>query len=610
MFKNLKNYIAMLVCVLMVGTLIPVNEIVVKAATGVTYYVDSVNGSDENSGTNEKKSWRTLSKVNETEFKPGDKILFKSGSVWNNEQLKPKGSGVDGQPIIIDKYGEGNDPLINTNAKYDYALHLFNQEYFEINNLEITNLGESEKEGRTGVVIEASDIGVLNHVYLKNINVHDVNGNSTRKDLHNGGIYYAVSGSIAPSKFNDILVEGCTVKNVNRGAISVGGGKWDYKFDGYGGRFPQNVIDNYMHTNVAIRNNYIEAAGGDAIVMQFGVNPVIEYNVANGCNTTSNANGQYSAGIWPWRCIDAVFQFNEVYGTKYNGDGMAYDCDFSVGTVYQYNYSHDNEGGFMLMCQNESLDSIVRYNISQNDKVGIFSTSGVASGDVYNNTIYIGEGLNTTPFRFDWGTGKVNMNNNLFYNEGTAKSSRWLYTVNYSNNAYYGYEESSLPNDPNKIIADPMVVAPGTGGYGIDSLDGYRLEDNSPLIDAGMEIDNNGGRDYFGNKVSDGKTDIGSFEANEEVEVEIIVSKVNNLKEVDRTVSSVKLGWESPDNVAGLVEYVIYKDGKKLTSVSSDESEYVVNELRSNTIYGFKVTAKYSNGKESKPQSVNVRTTK
>ena len=48
------------------------------------YYVDSSNGSDNNSGHSAKSAWATLEKVNQTEFKPGDKLYFKSGGSWKD----------------------------------------------------------------------------------------------------------------------------------------------------------------------------------------------------------------------------------------------------------------------------------------------------------------------------------------------------------------------------------------------------------------------------------------------------------------------------------------------------------------------------------------------
>ena len=72
--------------------------------SGNTYYVDSTLGDDNHNGTSLSTAWKTLAKINATFFSPGDRILFKSGSTWTG-QLWPKGSGTEGRPILIDKYG-------------------------------------------------------------------------------------------------------------------------------------------------------------------------------------------------------------------------------------------------------------------------------------------------------------------------------------------------------------------------------------------------------------------------------------------------------------------------------------------------------------------------
>lgn len=91
---------------------------------------------------------------------------------------------------------------------------------------------------------------------------------------------------------------------------------------------------------------------------------------------------------------------------------------------------------------------------------------------------------------------------------------------------------------------------------------------------------------------------------------EIIVGKVNNLEIIEKTNNSAIIGWEAPESTVGLEEYVVYKDGKVVARVPVGTTEFEATGLRANAIYGFKVTAKFSNGKESKPQSINVRTNK
>ncbi|MHB9138685.1 MAG: hypothetical protein ACYC4Q_04690, partial [Victivallaceae bacterium] len=50
--------------------------------TATTYYVDSVNGSNSNSGTSEAQAWKTLGKIQTCTFINGDIISFKKGGKW------------------------------------------------------------------------------------------------------------------------------------------------------------------------------------------------------------------------------------------------------------------------------------------------------------------------------------------------------------------------------------------------------------------------------------------------------------------------------------------------------------------------------------------------
>src|SRR5262249_26980869 len=76
-----------------------------------TYFIDVVAGDDRNIGTTPSAAWKTLDKVNQTVFHPGDNVLFKSGGRWIG-QLWPKGSGTARHPILIDKYGGDARPII------------------------------------------------------------------------------------------------------------------------------------------------------------------------------------------------------------------------------------------------------------------------------------------------------------------------------------------------------------------------------------------------------------------------------------------------------------------------------------------------------------------
>jgi hypothetical protein len=185
------------------------------APHGRAYFVDSVAGSDNNSGSNESSAWKTLAKVNATTFAPGDHILFKSGDVWTG-QFWPKGSGNTEHPIIIDKYGGEARPIINAADEAEDAVLLKNQEYWEINNLEITNTGSGARS-RRGVNLVAENSGDLHHLYIRNLDIHDVNGSDS--DKVNGGILYHCIGDTKPSRFVDLRIENNHIHHVDRSGI-------------------------------------------------------------------------------------------------------------------------------------------------------------------------------------------------------------------------------------------------------------------------------------------------------------------------------------------------------------------------------------------------------
>ena len=62
---------------------------------GTAYYVDQVAGSDSNSGTSPSTAWKTVGRVNQASFAPGDRILFKRGGIWH-EQLTISAAGMPG----------------------------------------------------------------------------------------------------------------------------------------------------------------------------------------------------------------------------------------------------------------------------------------------------------------------------------------------------------------------------------------------------------------------------------------------------------------------------------------------------------------------------------
>ncbi len=79
-------------------------------ANATTYYI-ATSGSDTNNGTSTSTPWKTLAKVKNATFNPGDNILFKRGDSWEGG-ITVSSSGASGNPITYGAYGTGDKPVI------------------------------------------------------------------------------------------------------------------------------------------------------------------------------------------------------------------------------------------------------------------------------------------------------------------------------------------------------------------------------------------------------------------------------------------------------------------------------------------------------------------
>ncbi len=84
------------------------------AAGQTTYYVDNAGGSDDASGTDPARAWRSTGKVSLTAFRPGDSVLFRRGGVWH-APLTVSSSGTRERPLTYGAYGSGPQPRIDVN---------------------------------------------------------------------------------------------------------------------------------------------------------------------------------------------------------------------------------------------------------------------------------------------------------------------------------------------------------------------------------------------------------------------------------------------------------------------------------------------------------------
>ena len=287
----------------------------------------------------------------------------------------------------------------------------------------INQYSAPHKMDRTGVAVVAQNGGTLHEITLQNLMIHDVNGNVYNKHMNNGGIYMTAlkpenEEQTGVARYDGIKVENCCVWNVSRWGIAVGYTYQHARFTG--AKLQEECFLQYGHENIILRNNYVKNAGGDAITPMYALRPLVEHNISDSCAAemndriyryAGNRMGKVAAAIWPWKCKDALFRFNEAVDTRLNQDGMAYDADSGDGTIYEYNYSRLNEGGCVMFCLEEAIHNTFRKNVSYDDLGGILSPSGNPDAYVTENQFYIRKGVPL--LRKNMSDGEVTLRNNI-----------------------------------------------------------------------------------------------------------------------------------------------------------------------------------------------------
>ncbi len=424
----------------------------------------------------------------------------------------------------------------------------------------------ADRMDRTGVAGIAENGTTMSHVTLEGLNIHDVDGNIYNKHMANGGIYfmahYARENKNAAdntwlqnhiSRFDHITIKNNIVKDVDRWGIAVGYTAYLNFIDAaWGdGSIDDDLIAKYGQTNVTIENNYVKGAGGDAITLMYCDRPVIQYNVGDSVSKHMNDvdyphdrehGGRYggwvAAGIWPWRCKDPIFQYNEMYNNLNsehgNGDGQAWDADYGDGTLYQYNYSYGNSFASLMICNQYAINTTFRYNISQNDRRGVFDLPSNGPGNhIYNNTVYIGKDSAVLTGRSN---SQAKFENNIFINATDTKKTETWNRGNqhggqtYDNNMYVNYANKPASDSNAVEVADVKTVLANAGhapsapkangsvyGRSGSEFDGYKPVDGSPAINAGKVISDMNDyavtNDFFGNTIK-GTPDLGAVESN------------------------------------------------------------------------------------------------
>lgn len=445
-------------------------------------------------------------------FLPGDTILLKKGQQFSG-MFAPRGSGTELSAIKIGTYGDGARPRIDAGGKNIAGLLLQNVACWEVSGLEITNTDATDKDQGVlfGIYVVARGIeGVYRHIYIDDCYIHDVNGMVAGKKR--GGIHVHVQ-DCQSTIFHDLRITNNRIVRV--GGVGIGN-------DSSCGRieFRDNeTISHHLWSKVYVAGNFVDKTGRNNVIARVSKDAVYEHN------TLANSS-QYDTGhsIFCFNTDGCKIQHNEAYGNlgEEGHDRGGFDADYNcINTFIQYNYSHDNMW-FCGIMKKRNRNVVIRYNVSQNDREGIYfygfeRNREAQNVHIYNNTHFVRKDLDVSVFAEDRTPLNSRIENNIFFFEGRGVWGKNAQGINTSlrGNLYFNIPAHS--SDTRPVVADPLFVRPGTAGTNIDlnpmkALLGYRLMPASPCINAGLPIVADGGRDLFGIRLEAEKTDIGALQ--------------------------------------------------------------------------------------------------
>jgi len=492
-------------------------------AAGATDYYVAADGKDSHKGTSPAAPWKTIKKVNQHPFVPGDRVHFRGGDQFQGMVYVHDFEGSASQPLTFTSYG-GTRAMIE--GEDTPGFFVYNSSGVVIQEIDVAGSGVigSTDDGISVYTDLPGDVR-LGPIAIDRVEVSGFAGH---------GI--AIGGDNGRSGFRDVALTHIDAHHNGDTGIFVWGNS-----EAWWGQTP----DDYPNQEVRVARCKAYSNVGSGIIVSGCATAVVELNTAWG-NGVGNLPTQGPVGIWTYDSRDVTIQMNESFDNWSNGtDGGGFDIDGgSVSCVLQYNYSHGNKGAGFLVAQYPGArpmqDVTVRYNISEGDAIDpgagslmVWNGSTSTPQDVYfhDNTVYTVKVASSAAAVREIGAGPQFKNlrfwNNVLYAKGGAilvdakaggglryqgnlyHSQSGLFVIKQGTNVYGSLTawraagQEQVGGAPVGVQADPQFVNAAGG-----AASGYQLQPTSPARDAGLGLSQlfgvaPGTFDYFGNLLQD-----------------------------------------------------------------------------------------------------------
>lgn len=431
-------------------------------ASANKYYVSST-GDDANTGLSAGNAWKTITRVNDFTFQPGDTLAFEGGSTFSGSITNASLShGEPGNRMVVTSYGTGKAIISSGLVE---GMTVVNGGNITIFNLKFQGSGyklTSVYINGISVYIDSTATAAADNIVIDSV-----------ESLGYGGWGIWMGSDAKDFGFNHLRVTNSLFHDNGIGGFQITG-FLDKVTSSYGFNHSDVYIGYCKCYNNLGRIDYLDNWSGSGILLGSVVNGLVEY-----CESYNNGkeNGSTSAGPVGIFLGDSKYVTIQHCSSHHNlgglsrRDGGGFDLDQgSYGCVIQYCESYENDGAGYGLYQaptvNEWNYDTVRYNTSLNDArnngiYGSFTFWGSAvnyrlvNGQVYGNTITLKKAGNALVF-INNNMNDVMIHDNDFCLDPPASYLNYFSEAPIPSNAYVYNSTFSCAGKPQQSFILPV----------------------------------------------------------------------------------------------------------------------------------------------------------
>lgn len=334
---------------------------------GTVYYVDSVSGSDSNSGTSSGSAWQTLAKVTSHTFSAGDVVAFNRGETFTGSATI-SGGGTSGNPVTVTAYGTGAQPVLTNPGNWNMLL--IDSPYVAVKDLAFTNgavFDNSDGLGITGTKYEQSGA-----VAITGNGTGALVQDSTFSDVGVGVKTYGANSQVLHNTFENLRIAfrgidagtdtsyGAIGVSVDNSGVEVGYNDFincrstDSPYGADGGAVEIEGFT-YNKNNITIHHNYSRGSQGFLEVTETSSsNVTVNENVSDdyqqfiAWDTTTTPSGYLAQNNTVIRSSDTSTLFDQYY-YRVSGPSPSSSWATIQNNIFQtsgafsfYNFPHDH----------------------------------------------------------------------------------------------------------------------------------------------------------------------------------------------------------------------------------------------------------------------------